>query len=48
MSTQNDLLNGNNNKKENLASEELEHTKMCSNWQDNSDSKGEENQDGKF
>jgi len=37
MSTQNDLLNGNNNKNESLASEGPEHTKMCSNWQDDSD-----------
>lgn len=37
MSTQNDLLNGNNNKNESFASEGLEHTKMCSNWQDDSD-----------
>lgn len=31
------LLNGSNNKDENLASEGLEHTKMRSNWQDDSD-----------
>ena len=37
MSTQNDLLNGNNNKNESLDSEGLEHIKMCSNWQDDSD-----------
>ena len=37
MSTQNDLLNGSNNKNESLASEGSEHTKMCSNWQDDSD-----------
>ena len=37
MSTQNDLLNGSNNKNESLASEGPEHTKMCSNWQDDSD-----------
>jgi len=37
MSIQNDLLNGNNNKNESLANEGLEHAKMCSNWQDDSD-----------
>ena len=37
MSTQNDLLDGNNNKNESLASEGPEHTKMCSNCQDDSD-----------
>ena len=37
MSTQNDLLNDNNNKNESLTSEGFEHTKMCSNWQDDSD-----------
>ena len=37
MSTQNDLLNGSNNKSERLASEVPVNTQMCSNWQDDSD-----------
>jgi len=37
MSTQNDLLNGNNNKSERLASEVPVNTQMCSNWQDDLD-----------